>query len=364
MSIKITKYAIIVLSAYCSLIGCSNSGSKTEISVPISVNPAVELVSTIHYLAGTGQYHEGMLPDYLKRIENYFGKSRDHSAVTLAKEMNRSDGINGSAPMALAVYLGAPPLLETVCDMSPRPKDLESRWTPDLIDTFLTEARRFARDTRFMDFFNSQKDFHAKAVSNLEETLRDEDILSWYKDFFGYSPKNCRLYIGLINGTCNYGFSVTHRSGKQEFLALLGARNPGWDGVPRYSKEWFIPVIIHEYIHSYINPLINDNPEQYRELGEALLVSHRQKMIKHGYNAWNVLLFEYIVRACSIHYFQIEDGDKRAQELIDCDERDGFSEIRGLVKLLSEYENNRTEYPDIGSFLPNIKAYFESCLIE
>jgi hypothetical protein len=40
----------------------------------------------------------------------------------------------------------------------------------------------------------------------------------------------------------------------------------------------------------------------------------------------------------------------------------GFIEIEGLVKLLDDYENNRDNYKNIESFLPEIKKYFESYL--
>ena len=46
------------------------------------------------------------------------------------------------------------------------------------------------------------------------------------------------------------------------------------------------------------------------------------------------------------------------------DERVGFPAIKGLVELFDVYESNRIKYPNIESFMPNIKEYFESCLIE
>lgn len=367
-NMKNVAKSFITLILFCMIIGCTSAGEDSLDSkgtqIPACVNPAIELISTIHYLARTGQYDEMLLPGYMQRVEDHFGRSRVHSAVRLAKEMNRLNDINGSAPMALAVYLGPPPLLEPINDLSSPPGDLDPRWTPKLIDDFLEEARKFAKETNFMDFFTSQKDFHAMAVENLKKTLKKENILPWFNDFFGTSPKNYKMYIGLINGSCNYGFSVTHQNGEQDFISLLGARWPDKKGVPRYPKEWFMPVVIHEYCHSYINPLINNNPGDLKELGEALFVYHREKMIKHGYNTWNVLLFEYIVRACTIRYLLVKKGKKTALQMIAYDEKVGFPAIKGLVELFDTYESNRTKYPNIESFMPDIKKYFESCLIE
>ena len=365
---RIKLALLLVLMLIWGVIGCANTDEElsTDVELPISVrvNPAIELVSTIHYLAGTGQYDEMLLGEYLGRVDGYFSAFRDHSAVKTVQEMNRLNGINGSAPMALAVYLGEPPGLEPVVDLSGRPDELESRWTVELIDEFLVEARKFAAETQFMDFYNSQQDFHAMAIGNLEKTLKDENLLLWYDTFFGYRPEHYVMYIGLINGSCNYGFSVTHRDGEQEFISLLGARWPDKQGAPTYRADWFKRVIVHEYCHSYINPLVNNNPGEWKALGEELLVSHREKMIEHGYNAWNVLLFEYIVRACTVRYFGAIEGARRARNQIAYEEREGFPAIGGLVELFDGYENNRTHYPDIASFVPEIKQYFETYLSE
>ena len=339
----ILLFVILILSN--SMIGCAKTGEELsvngELNISVRVNPAIELVSTIHYLAGTGQYDEMLLPGYLGRVEGFFGEFRDHSAVQKVKEMNRLHGINGSAPMALAVYLGEPPALAPVVDLSERPDELEARWTAELTDEFLVEARKFAADSKFMDFYAGQEDFYALAIRNLKKTLKKEDLLSWYDAFFGYSPKNYVVYIGLINGSCNYGFSITQENGEQEFISLLGARWPDGKGAPTYRANWFKRVIVHEYCHSYINPLINGNPETWKELGEELLVSHREKMIEHGYNAWNVLLFEYIVRACTVRYFETIDGLRSARNQIAYEEKEGFGAIKGLVELFDNYENDR-----------------------
>ncbi len=359
---------LLVLILCWGIMGCANTEEElpinAELPISVRVNPAIELVSTIHYLAGTGQYDEMLLPEYLGRIDRYFGEFKGHSAVEKVKEMNRLNSINGSAPMALAVYLGEPPGLEPVVDLSERPDELESRWTPKLIDEFLIEARKFAADTNFTDFYNGQQDFYALALGNLEKTLKEEYLLCWYDSFFGYSPENYVMYIGLVNGSCNYGFSVTHQNGEQEFISLLGARWPDEQGAPTYRSSWFVRVIVHEYCHSYINPLINNNPGEWKELGEELLVSHREKMIEHGYNNWNVVLFEYIVRACTVCYFEEIDGESIGQKGIAYEENQGFPAIRGLIELFDIYESDRTTYPDIESFMPEIKKYFESYLSE
>ncbi len=131
--------------------------------------------------------------------------------------------------------------------------------------------------------------------------------------------------------------------------------NPYWT-----CQNFRLTLIIHEYTHSYINPLIVSKPDEFEELGEALLATHRAKMIQRGYNVWNVILQEYLVRAITIRFMEQNEGKRKAGKIIDYDIKRGFPEIEGLARLLNEYEENRDKYPDIESFSPQVKKYFES----
>ena len=53
------------------------------------------------------------------------------------------------------------------------------------------------------------------------------------------------------------------------------------------------------------------------------------------------------------------ESRRAARKNIERDIMGGFTEIEGLVSLLDEYESQKDKYPDIESFLPQIKNYFE-----
>jgi len=335
---------------------------EEKIEMQIKVNPTIELFSLIHHFAGDNQYNERLLPEYLEEVDRYFSPFKDHPAVNFAKKCSTQHLINGDAPMALAVTIGPPPALEPRIDLSSLPKDFDPRWDLTLIKDYLKHARSFAIDSRFMEFHNNHNHFHDQAVANLKEMLTKEHFFQWYHDFFGYHPDNFSLYIGLLNGSCNYGYSLTLPEGRMESVSILGARRPDSNGAPTYPKSRFLPVIIHEFCHSYINPLTISQPVLLKELGESLLVSHRNQMTQMGYNVWNVILNEYMVRACTIRFLAQSEGQTKATQWMERDKKGGFLAIEGLVKLLEEYEKKRNKYPDIKSFLPQIKKYFESYL--
>lgn len=338
--------------------------AASEIPIEISIHPTIDLFSLISHLAGINQYSEYLLPEYNAEVDSIFGNFKNHSSIGFARECNIRHGINGDAPMALALYVGPPPALEPRMDLSNLSAVLDPRWDSALIKDYLENARVFAVESNFMEFYSGQKEFQDLARANLKQMIDEEEIFSWYYDFFGYYPESFRIYLALQNGSCNYGYPVTSPDGVVEFVSLLGARFPDSEGVPTYPKEWFLPVLIHEFTHSYINPLILNNPEEFRELGEALLVTHRAKMVEQGYNIWNVILQEYIARACTVRYMEQNESRRKARKQMDYEYARGFPEIQGLVRLLDDYENNRETYPDINAFLPVIHEYFRACLNE
>lgn len=346
--------------------GCTNNGKRPfyspERKMEILTNPTIDLFGVISQLAEDKQYTEFLIPKYNQEVIEYFKAFKDHPSIKFAIECKNEYLINGDAPMSLAVYIGPPPELEPKFGLSNLPASFDPRWDSTLISNYLENARLFAVESNFINFLDTQKEYKELAMGNLKEMLNRVQISQWYNQFFGYYPDNFRLYLALQNGSCNYGYPVTYPGGKVEFVSVLGARFPDNNGIPTYPEDWFLPVIIHEFTHSYINPLIANNQDLLKELGEELLSAQREKMNKHGYNVWNVILQEYIVRACTIKYLEQNIGKRQAKNNINYDIKAGFTEITGLVKLFDDYENNREKFDNIEAFLPEIKKYFENYL--
>ena len=351
--------ALVILT---QIAACSSSEQKVltvgEAQIEIIVNPTIDLFSLIHQFAGDNQYNEGLLPSYKTEIEQYFSHLKDHPSIEHAKEFKEKYQINGDAPMALAVYIGPPPELHPRIDLSDLPAAFDPRWDSTLISDYLINARLFAEESNYMKFHASQTEFQESAIAKLEEMICKEQIFQWFYDFFGYFPENFKMYLALLNGSCNYGYPVFYQDGELEFVSVIAARFPDNNGVPTYPRDWYLPIIIHEYTHSFINPLIRSKPKEFQDIGEAMLATHRAKMIERGYDVWNVIIQEYIVRACTIRYIEKYESMRKARKMIKYDIERGFPEIEGLVRLFDNYEENRNSYPDIESFLPEIMKYF------
>lgn len=346
------------------MIGCDNNQNSAfteEQQIEITINPTIELFSLIHHLADDKQYNENLIPGYIKKVDRHFEHLKNHSAISFAKDCNTLFQINGDAPMALAVYIGQPPQLEPKINLSALPNDFDPRWDSTLISNYLKHAREFAVESEFMNFHMNQNEFHKESIKNLKEMLFEENIIEWFITFFGYYPDNFKINIALLNGSCNYGYKTELPDGNIESVCLLGARDPKWkNGTPTFNKKWFLSIVIHEFCHSYINPLISSKPSEFKAIGDAILESHYEAMKKNGYDVWNVVINEYLVRACTIKFLKENEGIEEVERNIKIDKMNEFVEIEGLVQLLDGYENKRNEYPDFESFLQEINNYFTS----
>jgi hypothetical protein len=260
--------------------------------------------------------------------------------------------------MSLAVFLSDPPGLEGRVALLPPPPALGRRWHPEVIPAFLKAAREFARDTDFMAFFNKHSDLYERSVQNLQRSLQDTNIRPWFQEFFGYQPENYIIILGLQNGLSNYGAYVLLDDGTWEFYSILGARHPDHLGAPQYRRSWALPIIIHEFCHSYVNPLVNRNLTRLRGSGERIFPHLKAKIRRWGYNFWHVMIQEYLVRACVLRYLAANEGTGAYEGMARYDERAGFPGIRGLAECLKTYEGAREKYPDLESYIPVIVRYF------
>jgi len=330
--------------------------------ITISVDPAVELISIIYRLAGMPQYDLRELPGYIADIEEHFRPFRNHRAVETARDLAASHRINGSAPMALAVYLTFPEL-EGEAPLDPPPPDLDHRWTPDIIAEFLSAVRDFASVSSFSEFYASRSEYYNLSVESLRSSLEGHDILPWLQEFFGKEPERYAIIVGMQQGYGNYGLSTTSEDGSVEYISIMGANSPAiFRKVPSFSQWWFIPTVVHEFAHSFVNPAVYATETLLEDVSERLYPYHRAKMMEQGYSTWQHMAFEYLVRASVNRYLLEHEDENGYRRRIEADQNQGFPGIILLTERLAEYEENRNLYPDLEAFMPRVAGCFEEIL--
>jgi hypothetical protein len=260
----------------------------------------------------------------------------------------------------MVVYLDAPPDLTARNVLDPLPPELDSRWRADVIPEFIDAAREFAEDTDFMEFFDRHQPLFDRSVNSLSESLDSEDMRGWFQGYFGHYADNYTIIVGMQTGYGNYGASMTKSDGGSEFYSIIGAHSPiFWSKVPRFSNSSLIPLVVHEFSHPFINPLIAKHRELLEGPGEVIYPHHGAELARYGTLSWQGMMNEYVVRACVIRYFHSQNDNRSVNRQISRDEEMGYGGIGALADFLVEYEENRDEYPTFDSFMPRIAAFFE-----
>ena len=144
----------------------------------------------------------------------------------------------------------------------------------------------------------------------------------------------------LIHITVGYGpyFSV---NGTTEMYAVMGPTSVE-DGQV-YFEELAERIALHEFMHSYVNPLTDkyfeENPVSRLEM-EPLMDPIFVKMVAMAYGALEPMINEHIVRAITCFIEERYYGMSAIKELERLEQM-GFIYIKRIYKLVEEYYAKR-----------------------
>jgi hypothetical protein len=326
----------------------------------VRVDPRVELMSLIFRLAGNPEYNNNLLPSYIKDVEDYFGIFRNHDAAQMAKLLRQRRGVSFDAVMSMAIHVVDVDSMSERIPLEPAPKSWDIRWTLEDTRRFQKAARNLVKDARFQEFFDDHKDLYQIAESRMEKVLEDHRVVDWFDSFFGTkSGASFTVILGMMNGGACYGPRVVFPDGREELYCVLGVWLTDRRGLPRFDKS-VLPTVVHEFCHSYINPLVNRHADELKKAGERIFPTVAEAMKRQAYPEWQTMMYESLVRACVVRYRLASEGKDAAERQIVSENTNMFLWIRDLSNLLGEYEAHRDKYPDLDSFFPRIVEFFDS----
>ncbi|HYD01112.1 MAG TPA: DUF4932 domain-containing protein [Phycisphaerales bacterium] len=329
--------------------------------IPVRVSTRVELLSIVFQLAGAPEYNQyNAKSPYAQRSLAYFRDFAGHEAVKLARRYRKDHGVSHDAVMSLAVHLAEPKPGEPLLPLKPKilfdfkPERLEKRWNAERANAFLEALNRFAVDAKVEAFFAEHAGLYEKTASRLSERVNARPYRAWLDGFFGAKPGATFMAMpGLMNGGQNYGVSVLHADGREEVLPVIGVHRFDADGVPVFA-EADGPVIVHEFCHAYVNPLVDKHAKDLVPAFEKLFSLRSPMMRQQAYGNAQTVAYETLVRACTVRY-AVEKESKEAAEAQLLEERGrGFLWVGELVELMGRFQLQREKYPTFESFMPEV----------
>ncbi len=332
--------------------------SNTGINGP-AVDERVELTSIAARLAEYDEYNNDVNKLYVQDIHQYFDKYKDHPLIKYMREIRDANGIGFDAVATMAIHLSPPPSLTPIVKFSADVPD--KRWGLATAMKFDTLLRQFYKDSHFDAFFKAHAQLYATAIMHFDSLYRQLDV-NWYYKYYGIKPRGSfNIIIALGNGGANYGPKVIFPDGSEKLYAIMGAWKFNRDGSPSFNDRDYLPTLIHEFNHSFVNYLTDENKDKLTASGDIIYQADAKKMSRLAYGDWKTMMSEALVRASVIRYLQTHYQDTTvAEKEMQSQLAVGFVWIKKLVGLLGVYEANRQTYQTLEGFMPRIAEFYTS----
>lgn len=321
----------------------------------VRVDPIFEWWSALCRAAGLKEYCAGLLPAWNQALDRRLARVRRHRVIRSLRRLHATHGVSYDAIPSLAAHLiGSPEAMRPRLPWAPFPGSLDDRWAGIDLEDLIADASDAAQKADFSGLLDEQRALLEEATSALRGVVEAVD-LGWFQSFFGAeTPGRFVVYGGLSVGPNNYGATVNLPEGT-EIVAVLNTTER--DG--RLTYEDCEELLVHELGHHWANPVIEAHAAAFEAAGERVYAQVRDVMRASAYGDGQIVLQESLLRAAVVRYCLAHGGEARANEQITWDTGAGFTWVGALSRLLGTYEADRTSYPDLGAFVPQLVAFFE-----
>ncbi len=323
-----------------------------------TVDKRTELLSIVFRLAGNFEYNDDVYRSYVSVIHSHFDKYKDHPLISFAAEMRDKNGVSFDAVQAMAIHLEQPPSLNPLVPFSSTVP--ESRWGKENANHFVGLLKQFYSNAKCEEFFKEQEGLYKTAQERFMPVYNALDV-NWLNRYYGVQPEgSLNIIIGLGLGGGNYGPKVVYPDDSEASYAIMGTWSIDSANKPIYPVDNCLPTLIHEFNHSYVNPLTKKHEKEFEGAGTKLFDLVKAGMGSQHYTSWQTMLNESLVRASVIRYLlKHNPGGKEARSQLISDFGRGFFWMKGLVETLGEYEKSRTQYPTLESYLPVLAEFYK-----
>ena len=324
-----------------------------------------ELISVLCHIADIDGYvweeDEIATPRYFAEVDSSFAPYKNHPAVLFAKNKLLNKGFAWSTPMDFAMKFRLDKGKVVYLD------DMEidgyyDHITPKDEKKLLRLVQKFYDDSRFHQFYLSHKPLYTECERAMRDVVRELDV-AWYDRFFGKKENNTfRIVPGLLNGPGNFAVHSQTKDGRQYVNAVMGCADVDDGDNIYYTIPASLPILVHEFNHSYCNPLNEEFWDEMKEAVTAFFEPNAKFYRSIAYGSPQYVINETFVEASMIRYLMSHPLDlsgtkysmpKLIERFIEIDEEDKkFTMIRDVIEALGQREQHPDLYPTMHDFMP------------
>lgn len=350
------KKIIFLLSGLLAVLSAA-AGTKATATRGISkptVDRRVELVTIVARLAGYEEFQsDKAVPAYSDAVKAWFAPYKEHPAVLYMKRLQDEADMGYNAIPIMGVYLTEPPKLRARLPLTATQP--ESRWGVERGTEFIKLLDKFYKDARCEEFFAQQAPLFGQVEGAFQDVFAEIDS-DWFTRFFGEQTQGGMVpIVGMGFGGGNYSGKIVYPDGTEDQYAFMGS----WgmrDGKPKFNREGFRGTIVHEFCHSFVNPVLNAEPGLAWPATEIYRAKSGE-MSEQAYTNGRTVLNETFVRAAVIRYLMAHADSAAVDNEMQYQVDRHFIWMPEAVALLGEYEADREKYPDFRSFAPRIVEF-------
>lgn len=354
---RIKNIVIFILSIVFTfnIYGCSKNNTKDKSqntlvesvkvsgTCNVSVDFKVELLGIVQYLADdpniikdSKKIYSKNTQKYNEDIFKYFNDYNDEPAVKLYKKIMK-EGFAYDCPPRTMLFVDNN--LKLLSD--PRlPEDIINRsGGEEKIQEFLDLLENFRIKTDFDNFYNIHKEYYSNLVNSVKNRIDKIKCIEELVNYYGYKQNSFNIILQPLS-IGGYGGWTELPDGTLDVYDFMV--------IPNDDQE-FSNLIIHEFSHSYINPLTEKNIDVVNKYS-YLFKPIEESMARQAYGSWDTCVNEHIVRAVTYRILDKIYSSEVAQEYVNRDMDNKFIYIKDLSKKLEEYENEKDVYPTFKDF--------------
>ncbi len=306
------------------LCACGLSGICAEkADVEVAADPRVELMAVVFRLGGNPEFRQSPVPEYNKKITEHFLPFAAHPVVAMAKELRSKHGVSYDAVTSMAVHLSDIDGLKLIVSVN-EAVSLDERWPREQIPEFLAKLRDFAAQSKFNEFFQSNRGEYGKYEEFLRNRVAELGIMEWAEKTFKTEELPPLKVIPFMTAGGNYGPQINYGPGKHCFYAVVSMQ-------PQPSKG-IDYILVHEFLHSLMNPLVDRHFSRLKPFGNAIFPYVEEQMRRMTYNSPHSMLCESFVRAGTAVYYYDKAGEMMKDGMVKQEEIRGFLWTGDLVK--------------------------------
>lgn len=329
--------------------------------VSIEVNPNVELISIVlSYTAwfNTFGISEEVNYSYRDDINNSFTDKNLSPAVIQASNLF-SLGFSVDFPSTFILHFDSPPNLTLRCNYSDY---ILTQGGGELrLNAFANALRDFVVETNFTNFFIAHNSFYNAIINNFTTIFNWNDAIITLETFWGLSKSSYTIILApfmFIGG--GFGAWIEDENGTHLY-SIIRTRSIK-NNMPYFgSYNDVINVVLHEFVHGFINPIVDAHMNQFEQYSDLYLIVE-ENMTQMLYPNWQTMLQEILIRAFTAWFDNKEFGEVNANEQLDLEEKRGFYFIRDIYDSYFDFMDKRDQYPTFDHFIPEILKVLDELL--